>query len=195
MIEYTLWFDKNLCGIWTETLTTFLGFLKSRGLPVVISKTVFDEANREIPNSVDHLLDKVKPHRRGQIRALMINKTRERFRKFHSNVTVLNLKGDVVAVNAFYNSLLNDRGTKEKLEQILQFKHRQRILPEDSDMVILSEAISLVDKNETFFISKDEDFCSFKKEIKVIFNVSVEPVQTLLTLKDNLQNLNRFWSK
>lgn len=185
-VEYTLWFDKNLCGIWTETVTTFLGFLKSKGLPVVISKTVHDEAVREIPNSVNHLIDKLRPHSRGQLRALMINKSRERFRKFHSNVTVLSLQGDVAAVNTFYKNLLNDKTTKAKLEQIRQFKRRTRILPEDSDMFILSEAISLVKKNETYFISKDEDFCAFKTEIKTKFNVSIEPVQTLLTLKDRL---------
>lgn len=186
VIEYTLWFDKSLCGIWTETVTTFLGFLKSKNVPVVISKTAFDEAVREIPNSINHLIDKLNPHRRGQLRALMINKSRERFRKFHSNVTVLSLQGDVGAVNAFYKSLLNDKTTKAKLEQIRQFKHRARILPEDSDMLILSEAISLVKKNETHFISKDEDFCAFKDEIKAKFDISIEPVQTLLTLRDNL---------
>jgi hypothetical protein len=188
-MEYVLRFDSNIRALWNETVTAFLGYLKSKSYRLVTSETVRKEINGQIPFAVNRVVDKVRPRRSGQIRGMMLTKNKVRFQKFLSHVDVKSIPVDTHPVARFYNDLLKNVETKAKLVKISQLKGRKRLLPEDSDIVILSEAISLKSEDTTvFFISKDEDFCQFVQEIETRFGLVVLPVQNLLSFKDVLDD-------
>ena len=187
-MEYSLRFDSNIHALWNETIAVFLGYLKSNNFPIVTSETVKDETNGEITVAVNRVVDRAHIQRSGQVRGLMLLKSKNRFRQFCSFADVKPLKGDKRSIENFYNNLLAKKETRTKLEKVRQLKGRQRLLPEDSDMTILSEAISLKNKDTlVVFISKDEDFCQFSQEIQNQFGIIILQVQNLLSFKDELE--------
>lgn len=186
-MEYALRADSNIRSLWNQVVTEFIGYLKHNNIKVVTSTTVKKEIRWEIINAVNRLIDQVFHRKKWQVRGIVLRKCLKRLDDLWTRVEVLNLKGNEKRIENFYKRMLKNPETRSKLEKIKKMKKRKRIMPETSDMKILSEAITLKKmKNVLIFVTKDEDFCEFSEEIKNEFGIKVLPVQDLLSFKKEL---------
>jgi len=144
------------------------------------SNTVRREAQQELTHTINEWVDSSLSRRVWQFRAQIIYRCQDRLSRLWRRVGVLSLQGNAKEVRQFYRAMLKDPTTKGKLDRLRQRKKRKGLMPEDSDMVILSEAVALgrIDEN-LHFISKDGDFCEFVEEVAKKFPVRVLPVQEL----------------
>lgn len=148
------------------------------------------ETIRETPKAVERMIEKTHPQRKYQVRAYVLKKCVRRLNDLWGKATPLALQGNEKPVRAFYLRMLENPDTKARFEKLRILKQRKRLLPEDSDIKILSEAISLKkSSNSLFFVSLDEDFCEFSKEIKEEFGLKVLRVQDLLSFKNELEKM------
>jgi hypothetical protein len=141
------------------------------------SKTVEEESYSQLTEAINRIVDIVNPSRKWQVKAVALDKCSKRLQELFSFTKLLSLKVDESPVRIFYNNLLNDPTTKQKLMELRKKKNESRLLPEDSDLRILQEAISLKKEgNSVCFVSKDGHFCEFKTEIENSFSIKVLPV-------------------
>lgn len=188
-MEYILRADANVCSLYNVMITDFIGFLSSKKIKTVTSETAKKETEGQIIGAVNRMLDEINIRQKWQIRENLLAKAYKRYRQPWSRVEVLPLHGKTEDVKIFYQELLKDLVTRAKLRMISKFKHRKRPIPEDSDFKILSEAISLkTAENDLFFVTKDQDFCEFSKEIKNKFDIVILPVQDLFRFKSEVLN-------
>jgi len=186
-MEYILRADENVCSIYNAMVTDFIGFLRNKKIRIVTSETTKKETEGQLINAVNRMLDKINVRRKWQVRGMLLAKFGKRCQQPWSRVEVLSLHGKLEDVKKFYEELLKDLATKTRLKKISKFKHRKWPIPEDSDLKILSEAISLkTAENELFFVTKDEDFCEFSKEIENKFDIVILPVQDLFRFKNKI---------
>ncbi len=159
---------------------------------MVTSTTVKDEATRQFPSASNRLVDMAHPQRLKQVRAVALTKCTNRLRELWSRVDVLTLHGNLSLAKKFYQKLSDDPLTRTRLEKVRKFKKRSSFAPEESDLEIMSEAISLKrSDNEVYFVTKDEHFCEFPEEIHEEFGLRVLPVQELIKFKEQLEELRK----
>jgi len=166
--------------------------LRANGIRVVTSTTIKDEATKQFPSASNRLVDMARPQRLRQVRAVALTKCTTRLRELWSRVDVLTLHGNLTLVKRFYQKLSDDPLTKSRLEKVRKFKKSRSLMPEDSDLEIMSEAANLKrSDNEVYFVTKDEHFCEFPKEIHEEFGLRVLPVQDLIQFKSQLEAVRR----
>ncbi|MBS7627035.1 hypothetical protein KEJ51_08415 [Candidatus Bathyarchaeota archaeon] len=164
--------------------------MRANRIKVVTSTAVKNEAEKQITSAVNRLVDSAHPRRLRQVRALALAKCATRLRELWSHVDILTLHGNITHVKGFYQKLSENPHTRTRLEKIRNFKGSRSLMPEDSDLKIISEAISLkAGDNEVYFVTKDEHFCEFSREIYEEFKLRVRPVQSLIQFKRQLEEL------
>ncbi|MGQ9543684.1 MAG: hypothetical protein ACUVTM_06350 [Candidatus Bathyarchaeia archaeon] len=184
--------DSNILSVYNQSVTDFIGFLRANHIRAVASTTVKDEAVKQLSYAINRLVDLAHPKRLSQIRALALRKCTARLQELWSYIDVLTLHGNPMTVKKFYQKLSDDPLTRRRLEKIREFKKSRSLMPEDSDLKIISEAISLKrGDNEVYFITKDEHFCEFSKEIHEEFGIIVLPMRDLIQFKIRLEESMR----
>lgn len=170
-------------------MANFVGLLLQRGTRGVTSSTVKEEADRQLVSTVNNLVDRAISRRRYQFRRAIMAKCRGRLKDLWDRLDIRTLKCDATAVKMFYQALLKDPPSKAKLEKLKKNKGRKGLMPEDSDMSILSEAMTLKSNNaDLHFISKDGDFTCFANEIENRFGVKILAVQDLIQFTIKLES-------
>jgi len=190
-MEYALRYQDHvfLSSPYCEVVTAFIDFLQTNGIRMATSTTVSEEAERKLFSAVRDVVNEVLGRRGKQVIVMMFVKCRSRLRRLWKRVAVLSLRGNIGLVENFYRSMLNNPLTKAKLEKLREVKKtRTGLMPEKSDMQILSEAIALKERSEiVYFVSKDGDFCEFPEEIYNSFGLKVVHVPDLSQVKRQLQ--------
>jgi hypothetical protein len=184
-LEYALRLDSDIHALYNENVSQFIGFVRSKGAKIVICKTVETEAREQLTGAINRMVDQAAPRRARQIRGIAQKKCWGRLADLLTNATVLLLNNNVQPVKRFYESLLQDEGTRSRLEA-LRDRRRSRgnkrtgLMPEESDMKILSETPAVPrDGNILFLVSNDGHFCEFGQEIERAFGVKLLPVHDL----------------
>ena len=154
------------------------------------SSTVREEADRQLISTVNNLVDRAISRRRYQFRIAIIAKCRGRLNDLWGRLLdVRTLECDATVVRMFYQALLKDSPSRAKLEKLKKNKGRKELMPEDSDMNILSEAMTLRSSNaDLHFISKDGDFTCFANEIENRLGVKTLAVQDLIQFTIKLES-------
>ncbi|MEM3527887.1 MAG: hypothetical protein QXI59_06145 [Candidatus Bathyarchaeia archaeon] len=169
--------------------------MRANRIKAVTSTTVKTEAEKQIPSAVNRLIDLAHPRRLRQVRAVALTKCTARLRELWSHLDVSTLPSNITPVKEFYQRLSDDPHTRTRLEKIRNFKKSRSLMPEDSDLKIISEAVSLkTGDNEVYFVTKDEHFCEFSREIYEEFKLNIRPIQSLIQFKRRLEELKERWS-
>ena len=177
-----------ITSIYNEAVTDFVGFLKSNKIDRVTSETVQNEIGLTLTDAVNRLVDRAAIRKAGQVRILVRTKCRERLPGLRSRIEVRRITGNEESVRKFYQSLQQNPVTRAKMQNVQKYKQKRGLMPEDSDMQILSDAIAIKQKNELmYFVSHDGHFTEFQQEIERIFPLKVLPVIGLLQFKTKLQ--------
>jgi len=190
-VEYALRYQDHviLSSPYCEVVAAFIEFLEINGIKIATSATVSIQAERKLFSAVKGIVDRVLGRRGKQVRVMMFVKCRSRLRRLWKRVAILSLQGDPGPVENFYRNLLKNPLTKAKLEKLRDVKTtRTGLMPDKSDMQILSEAIALKERNEVvYFVSKDGDFCEFPREIYNAFSLKVLHLSDLSQVKRQLE--------
>ena len=180
--------SRTLTSLYNESVSGFIGFLKNAGIPRITSMTVKNEINQELTVVINRFVDRAGINRSRQLRVIVLRKCRERLPQLWSRVKIENVHGKDAVVRSLYEGLKHNKSSMEKFEKLRQRKHRKDFLPEDSDLLIMSDALSLMKKDEVmYFVSNDSDFTDFADEIERQFALRVIPVQDLFQLKAKLE--------
>jgi hypothetical protein len=172
-------------------MSDFVGYLKVKGIRRLTSETVKKETDARWKHVCKRRVREANPHRILEVMDYAQEKCRWRCAQLWGRVEILPLVGDLPPVKLFYETLQNNPDTRARLEKVKETHSAQEgLLPEYSDMVILSEAIVLKRSTgkDIYFISKDGHFCEFSKEIGNVFSVKVKHLQKLNELKTELDN-------
>jgi predicted nuclease of predicted toxin-antitoxin system len=175
-IEYALRISSNASPRYNSEISEFVGFLKVRGIKGVTSETVKRQANGRVRGACSELVGKTSPHKVHEVMQKAQMKCTVRLIQLWAWVGALALESDLMPVRVFYEGLLNNPVTRARLAKVKEtHSSRTGLLPEHSDMVILSEAIALQrsGSDQVCFVSKDGDFCEFAQEIKNAFGLRV----------------------
>ena len=123
------------------------------------------------------------------MRKLAGQKCWTRWKGLWERVELLQLHGNVGQVRAFYEQLARQEPQRGRLVALRKRKHQSGLLPEESDMEILAQALTLRATDVAlYFVSNDGDFTDFVSEIKNEFNVMVLPVQDLNRFREQLSS-------
>ena len=177
--------DSDIHALYNENVSQFIGFATSRGAKLVSSGTVKNETEGQLTGAINRMVDSASLRRAWQVKGIAQKKCWGRLADLLKRITVLPLESNAESVKSFYDGLLGNEATRPKLEALRNWRRnrgdkRAGLMPEESDMKILSEAIAVKRDGDTLFlVSNDSHFCEFGQEIERAFGVRLLPVQNL----------------
>nr|MDO8099966.1 hypothetical protein [Candidatus Njordarchaeota archaeon] len=121
-------------------------------------------------------------------RKSFLDKCKKRLADLRQKVRTVNVPNpEVGKVKRFYQDLAKNPDMKNRMIQISHEKSRRGLLPDETDLRILAEALEATKEyDEPCFIHKDRDFGEFAKEIEEAFGIKVCGVDELISLRERL---------
>lgn len=159
----------------TQIFRKFVHTCRERGISCISTPEVLGQIPGVIIRKVNEEFDRL-GIRGFAIRQDIIRKLMRNLRRFEDNLEVFDIGVDhqlVDRVREFYSK----PEFAERLEKLRSRKNRETLIPEESDMEIISQAIRINDKRLSIdFISSDGDFTHFSEEIEGEFGICVVSV-------------------
>jgi len=175
-----------LKSVGNEIVSEFLGFCKREKISLCITETVREEGLSKLPEIVNRYFDRARI-RSPTVRESVFIKLRTRYTQLAALSKFDIVESDLAKVSALYTSFLKNPELRARLIKLKEKKPtRKGLLPSQTDIQILGEAVTLNLKNRVCFVTDDDDYIFFKNEIKQ--NLGVDIIE-LLELRSFAQTL------
>jgi hypothetical protein len=169
---------RHLVPVGTEIVSEFVGSCKQNKASVCVTKTVNDEAFDNLHKIVNRYFDRAKIFA-PTVRQNIYRQMRSRLIDLINYTGTEDVASDMVPIKRMYERFSKNPALRAKLEKIMREKHRKSLLPSETDMKILSEAVTFSGKSKVYFITGDKDYSEFKSEIEKETSVIVIDLMTL----------------
>jgi len=156
----------------TQIFSKFVHTCRERGIKCISTPEVLEQIPGVIIRKINEEFDRL-GIRGFAIRRDIIRKLMRNLDRFKGNLEVFNIEVDselVEKVREFYSK----PEFTARLEKLRSRKNRETLIPEESDMEIISQAIRINNESLSIdFISGDGDFIHFSEEIEGEFGICV----------------------